>query len=52
MEAMLQKVLKTTSEQITVSLSPEIQEIGQHTADLETHVDDMELAINEHTQEL
>lgn len=51
-ESMLQKALKATSEQITECLTCEIQELGQCNAHLETHVDDMELTINEHTQEL
>lgn len=36
METMLHKALKTTSDQITNSLTREIRELGQRTADLET----------------
>lgn len=51
-EAMLQKALKVTSDQITNRLSREISKLGHHTADLETRVDDMELTLQEHGQEL
>lgn len=49
---MLQKALKATSEQITERLTCEIRELGQCTADPKTHVDDMELTINDQTQQL
>lgn len=51
METMLQKALKTTSDQITNRLTHEIRELGQCTADLETRVDDMELTTGEQAQE-
>lgn len=48
---MLNKALKQTSDHITGRLSREIRELGNHTEALEQRTDELEIGLENHTEE-